>query len=265
LKEDVRKVLVVCEPKVVWPMGSNARVVSLFDEVAWLGRPPRDGIVVFPWPQTLDIKPELFFRVEREDSEIPILNANKISAIHGELYSLRRIAASLLPEVDLHGLGWNWSSLEQGKRVLHALGQALSNKQSLSPSWLRLVLSLRAKQDKEVRDKSDFFAGYERCLVIENSLEFLSEKLFDALAAGTYPIFVGPSIEDFGLPNWLCAEADPNLASIEEAMRASKIVNLEAWRQEVFNWLTSSDVNRSWLDVNVYRSVLSWATQVNTI
>ena len=264
LKDDVRKVLVVCEPSVVWPMGSNSRVVSLFDDVAWMGRPPREGIGVFNWPQGLAIEPELFFRDERRHSEIPILNANKISAVRGELYSLRRIAASLLPEIALHGVDWNWSYLEQGKRAIHALGQALSNKQALSRSWLKYVLSLRAKQDTSVQNKSEFLAGYSRCLVIENSLEFLSEKLFDALAAGTYPIFVGPSIENFGLPNWLCSEADPNIASIEEAIRASKEVDLEAWRQDAFNWLTSSDVYRSWLDVNVYLRILNWAAQIKT-
>ena len=264
LKDDVRKVLVVCEPNVVWPMGSNARVVSLFDDVAWMGRPPREGMGVFNWPQRLDIEPELFFKAERRDSEIPILNANKISAVRGELYSLRRIAASLLPEVSLHGVDWNWSYPKQGKRVIHALGQALSNRQALSSSWLRYVLSLRATQDKSVQNKSEFLAGYSRCLVIENSVEFLSEKLFDALAAGTYPIFVGPTIENFGLPNWLCSEADPNIASIEEAIRASKMVDLEAWRQDAFNWLTSSDVDRSWLDANVYLRILNWAAQVKT-
>lgn len=259
-----RKVLVVSEPSVVWPMGSKSRVLSLFDAVAWMGRPPEKGIEVFPWPQSLDIEPSLLLKDGRCDEEVPILNANKFSAIRGELYSLRRMSAAYLPEVSLHGVDWNLSLLGQGKKIVHSLSQALFYRQALSRTWLESAITVRTKQDMSVQNKTNFLAGYSRCLVIENSLEFVSEKLFDALSAGTYPIFVGPSIKNYGLPDWLCAQADPNLESIGMAIRQSEGVNLESWRHDVYNWLTSTDVKRQWLDVNVYSSILNWATQVRT-
>lgn len=262
LKAGVRKVLVVSEPKVVWPFGSKAEVHQLFDEVAWIGRPPNGLRTVFPFPHSLVVNEELICRERRSDSTIPIVNANKFSAIDGELYSLRRMTAARISGVGLYGVGWQRPLLGQVREIIYCLSQALVHKQSLSRTWLHSALSARASRDKAVPDKAEFLAKFSRCIVIENSLEALSEKLLDALIAGTYPIYVGPAPRDYGLPDFLCIHAEPNVASIEDALLRSQEVDLGLWRIEVLNWLNASEIVISWLDANVYRQVLLWAAKL---
>ena len=47
-------------------------------------------------------------------------------------------------------------------------------------------------------------------LVIENSNDILTEKLFDALLAGSIPIFFGPDLSDYGLPDNISIELRGN-------------------------------------------------------
>jgi hypothetical protein len=45
-------------------------------------------------------------------------------------------------------------------------------------------------------------------LIVENSTTTITEKLFDAVWAGCIPIYVGPSLTEFKLPNNLAIEVD---------------------------------------------------------
>jgi hypothetical protein len=53
--------------------------------------------------------------------------------------------------------------------------------------------------------------------VIENSADYLSEKLIDAVISGTIPIYVGPNLNTFGLPAELAYQVNGDLSSIREA------------------------------------------------
>jgi hypothetical protein len=38
------------------------------------------------------------------------------------------------------------------------------------------------------------------CIIVENSCDYVSEKIFDCFKAGVVPIYVGPSLPEFGIP-----------------------------------------------------------------
>ena len=271
LEGNVKKILIVSEPRVVWPFGNSPATLDLFDAVAWMGRPPMDGKVVFPIPQYLNLSAELFWNENRNTATLPMVNSNKFSAVSGELYSLRRLAAAQIPGVELFGIDWNWKLPGQIKRIVYPFGQALLARENLSRSWLNSAFTARAESDVSIGDKfrdesvvaienkNIFLSKFARSLVVENSQEYMSEKLFDALLAGTYPIYVGPRLEDYGLPGWLCSSAEPDPNSIQRVIHATRDIDLKVWRERVFGWITSSEVQRTWSAVNVYNSLLAWA------
>ena len=53
--------------------------------------------------------------------------------------------------------------------------------------------------------------------MIENSIDYFSEKLFDAIISGVAPIYVGPRLAEMGLPNEIAIECGPSLHEIEKA------------------------------------------------
>jgi hypothetical protein len=48
-----------------------------------------------------------------------------------------------------------------------------------------------------VDDKFNAFSKYKYALIIENEADYVSEKLFDAIAAGCVPIYVGPNLSRY--------------------------------------------------------------------
>ena len=70
----------------------------------------------------------------------------------------------------------------------------------------------------KVEDKIATLSGYKYSLVVENSNEYLSEKLVDVLLAGTFPLYVGPDLESFGLPSDVAITAKPTVEAISMAI-----------------------------------------------
>jgi hypothetical protein len=89
-------------------------------------------------------------------------------------------------------------------------------------------------------------ASYKYSLVIENSIEYMSEKLFDSLFAGTFPIYVGPNPVDFGIPEFVAIHAKPDADSIMKAIEQGRKVDLNVWRASVLDWLKSEGVEQAW-------------------
>jgi hypothetical protein len=89
-------------------------------------------------------------------------------------------------------------------------------------------------------------ASYKYSLVIENSIEYMSEKLFDSLFAGTFPIYVGPNPVDFGIPEFVAIHAKPDIDSIMKAIEQARTVDLDVWRASVLDWLKSEGVEQAW-------------------
>jgi hypothetical protein len=82
--------------------------------------------------------------------------------------------------------------------------------------------------------------------VIENSGEYMSEKLFDSLFAGTFPIYVGPNPVDFGIPEFVAIHSNPDIDSIMNAIELARTIDLASWRASVLDWLKSDGVEQAW-------------------
>lgn len=223
----IKKVLVIFEPAVVSPNNHARSIRSRYQAVYVPSSMWKLGIEdrLFDWPQTNseEIKSSDDYMI-RQNRFVMILG-NHISVGKSELYSLRRQIALIkdLP-LDIFGPNWNDSTLRSASRALKSLWKFFMVRKF--EITVPKNLSLRGKLTNifgMVDNKFDTYRKYKFALVIENSSDYLSEKLIDAVISGTIPIYVGPKLEGFGVPKDLALQVAADASSIQEAI--SKLMN----------------------------------------
>jgi hypothetical protein len=249
-KNDVRApaVLVRQEPSVVRPQNYRADYLKHMSLVIDVGRSPFASKSRINWPQrwTLEhLESPNVSSSERID-RFAIINANKMSFVKGELYSLRRIAAQKSSDIDVWGFDWDMPWFRRATKAFEELLIPLKHGFGIKPTaikgWFKAPLSFMGTS----KDKLSTLASYKYALVIENSIEYMSEKLFDSLFAGTFPIYVGPNPVDFGMPEFVAIHAKPDVDSIMKAIEQARTIDLDAWRASVLAWLNSDGIEQAW-------------------
>jgi hypothetical protein len=246
-------VLVRTEPRMVVPSNFSKRRHQEFGDVITLGAEPDLSDHSMPWPQ---VWPE--GKLPVEDGQVPRLekvvsiSGNKVSLISGELYSLRRQCIEQLSSVDFFGRGWGSSFPARLLMAIKSFAFAVMSLSTPHISGLRLWFSKRHDWLGEVQDKRRVMSNYKYALVIENSQKYMSEKLFDAFFAGCIPIYVGPPVERYGIPESLVIQAKPDVRSVQAAVVAAKSKSYEDWRMNLEGFLGKESTREKWSHVNVY-------------
>jgi hypothetical protein len=222
-----RRILVLWEPEVVLPKVYNKKVLRQYGKiyapsVDWSEKVNGE---IFKWPQ-LNLrlyKPNYDNWGLRKNKAVMVL-ANKFSASRGEQYSLRRQVNLLCREnnlMDLYGAKWNQGN---SYNFIHYMGSLLrtpiSNIDPMSAKLLNKSFS-NFKGHSEV--KFDTNSKYAISVVIENSSDYISEKLFDSVSSGAITIYIGPDLERYGLS---CDSAIQTKASADEIVKV--ISNLQS-------------------------------------
>jgi hypothetical protein len=183
-----------------------------------------------------------------------MVNADKLSFIKGEMYSLRRISMRALP-LDTYGIGWENSFLKKCKILIGELQIVIAN--NLLPNWAASKgwFSRPRNFKGSVINKILTMEEYRHALVIENDCSFVSEKLFDALFAGCIPVYVGADLKALNVPPGLVFEATPTidglLASYAKAMGA----DFEEWAKLRDSYLAEPETIRKNASPNVFQRI----------
>jgi hypothetical protein len=241
-------VLVRLEPDVIRPQNFRADYLKNMSMVIDVGRSPFASKSRINWPQRWNL--EHLVSPKKASSErinrFAIINANKMSFVKGELYTLRRIAAQKSSEIDVWGFDWDMPWFRRATKAFEEFLIPLKHGYGVKPAaikgWFKSPLSFKGTSE----DKLSTLASYKYSLVIENSIEYMSEKLFDSLFAGTFPIYVGPNPVDFGIPQFVAIHAKPDIDSIMKAIEQARKVDLDVWRASVLDWLKSEGVEQAW-------------------
>ena len=241
-------VLVRLEPSVIRPQNFRADYLKHMSLVIDVGRSPFASKSRINWPQRWTL--EHLVSPKKASSEridrFAIINANKMSFVTGELYTLRRIAAQKSSDIDVWGFDWDMPWFRRATKAFEELLIPLKHgsgiKSGAINGWFGTPLSFKGTSE----DKLSTLASYKYSLVIENSIEYMSEKLFDSLFAGTFPIYVGPNPVDFGIPEFVAICAKPDIDSIMKAIEQARKVDLNLWRASVLEWLKSDGVEQAW-------------------
>lgn len=249
--------LVQMEPSVVLPANYSASRKKQFGTVITVGgfiyRVPNSVHWPLLWPSTSEL--QRLHGAERTE-RIVVINGNKMSFIKGELYSLRRKAIKNLRNLDLYGTRWDSKLASRLMIALKSFVQAVLSLKLPRLSGLNLWFQDYPMSKGPVEDKLMTMAQYKYALVIENSVEYMSEKLMEALFAGCIPIYVGPNPEKYGIPTELFLKAQPNIQSIKAALRAAEGWNIKEFHTNLGVFLGSSEVKDLWDYRRVYERLL---------
>jgi len=249
--------LVRMEPKVVLPANFARGRSRQFEKIITLGGIPGQADNGLPWPQNWPAQfsfsdPERKSRLERA----VLVNSHKISLIKGELYSLRRASLLQIKEIDLYGPGWESPISIQIIKLLKAFMFAILNLQFPQIQSMRWWFRKFKNWQGVAPEKVEIMSNYKYALVIENSHEYMSEKLFDAFFAGCIPVYVGPPVEKFGIPKELVFQAEPNLESISRALHQAKLKDYEDYLRSLKKYLESPETFTLWNRESVYSRIL---------
>lgn len=217
-----RTVLVALEPPVTAPIMYLPRVFRGYRH-RFAASPMWAQLLkseVFRWPQEIAMRER---NVDEPVYEASLINAEKRSAIAGSLYGLRRSVIQMCDSRQLalavFGPGWSGSPQSRishgGKAVARALraGRYPRLQEAFGGSTMRPRNWLGA-----VPDKTTAFAVAPATIVIENSPDYVSEKLVDAISAGVAPLYVGPPLQQFGFPSSVAIECPPQADAIVDAL-----------------------------------------------
>jgi len=253
----IATVLVINEPEVVIPEHSQVRILKEFDKVLKVGRP--DSPEALKWPQTwLPITSNS----ERQD-RVVLVNADKWSFVRGQHYWLRAATSSQFGNVDVFGFGWERTAWV---RLAHRIFELLRT--IASSTWPNLrgvtkILATPLNYMGSVSNKNSAMANYKAALVVENSSEFLTEKLFDAWFAGCIPVYVGPPVEAFGIPRSLVIQVtEPTVREVKNCIDLALATDREVFLANLRAYL-SSGVETEWKAESALKAILESAIKVS--
>jgi hypothetical protein len=92
--------------------------------------------------------------------------------------------------------------------------------------------------------------------VIENSADFVSEKLFDAVRAGCVVVYVGPNLEKYDLPKDSAIQVapDPNLI-VETVRDLQSKSESELMEMAKIQFVSLKSVSGEWINTKVLRNL----------
>lgn len=250
-------IFVRSEPIVVWPPNYNSKAISLTSKLIDIGRHGVLSHADIPYPQKWHQNLEFREFVSTRSEEVALINGNKLSFIKGEMYSCRRECIFNIPNLVLYGTGWDVSFMRKLLIFVAEFRLAIMNRMwprlSNSRSWLRKPTNWKGAP----KSKLETLSRYKYTLVIENSMDALTEKLFDALFARCIPVYVGPAVDKFEIPESLVVQVEPNLTSIKKGIEIAKAMDYEEWKTRVNTWLLQNTVFDKWNAENAYDLIAS--------
>lgn len=254
LKSVYSRFLIRNEPIIVCPLNYEKSFTSQFGTVIDIGRLQNSADLSFFWPQ---FWPESLPETQGGRlEEIAIISGNKLSLIPGELYTLRRECILNIREIAHFGTTWNSKNFARSKELAIAL--RLNMQFRKLPSY-RSVKYWFKKYDNWLGapyEKRACLSSYKYSLVIENSVDYLSEKLFDAFFSFTIPIYVGPNISDYGIPSNLVIQCEPTLKSIREGIAKAYQTDYLQWSHDIKSWLDLPETRANWDGYAIYNRII---------
>jgi hypothetical protein len=214
-----KRVVILWEPYIVEktryePKNLQAYGIKFAPSLEWSERVEGH---YFRWPQDkLKFEP-INDNWNKKKKKFVLVQGNKFSARKGELYGLRRkILWKEQSNIEFFGIGWH-----QGLKhdLMHWVYSAINSRLSeISVRSARLAGRRYKNYLGPTNDKVEEMSKYQFSLVIENSPDYISEKLFDSVSAGCVTIYIGPKLSKYGLDENTAIEIQPNYQIIKAKM-----------------------------------------------
>lgn len=280
-------VLIRLEPYGVFPLQYRKSITEKFGLIVDPGKKIKtsSSLDFIGWPYKYHLNPSIpsphdpdlndsirnavtndFYNIQNwklKKDKIVLIAANKVSPTRNSNYKFRRRFArqASLHNLDVYGPLWNASL---ASKLFHRISVALyALKNGFVPNLLEIYGDLHWKYPTyiaEPKDKHQIIQQYRYSLVIENSSDYCSEKLFDVIVNGSIPIYIGPKNYDLNLPDGMYFTSDAsveNLKSLLNSTRDEDIISMLAVMQ---NFIQSEKFLMDWASDKVYEKI---ANQIN--
>lgn len=220
-------VLILREPKTVIPFQYKNKYLNRFDLVIPMGERRAKELGLTEWVNP----PYDYVHYKSEESsrtqEIVMVNSAKFSANHKSLYGLRRKTSKKLRQLgtgyDLIGDNWKISKIKEFRERIWAVKKEISARSV--PDIYEAFSNLFCDYPEHigrVDNKILAMSKYKYAIVIENENDYISEKLFDALAAGCVPIYVGANLNEYKNLSKCVIEFTPSSELIESFFKSDQ-------------------------------------------
>ena len=190
--------------------------------------------------------------------KLTMVAANKVSPLKSANYSIRRRLASQLPPEILEVYGPLWTD-NLSTKIYHRIAVAGTNlRQGILPNPMGIYGSLFRSYPAAhgtVRDKHAILRETKFSLVIENANSYVSEKLIDAMINGSIPIYVGPRLEEVGLPTGIAIHSSGDPKEIIEIVEALDSSGVETILTAMREFLSSPSFFDLWTARSVYKKL----------
>lgn len=226
-----RRALIVREPPEVLPEAYSTRVLTLFGFVANLGKVSSSGDF-FAWPQVIS---PISFPKRAPRSQAVAVASWRVSFFEGSLYNFRAKAFSNL-DIVTYGRGWNSGFLIKSKEVAYQLSLALRSSRAKSLG-IAQITRIPSQLRGPLKSKDSLRGMFKCMVVIENSREYVSEKLFDAIQLGCIPVYCGAPLHKLGIPDDIVMTSSPELVPLRLGIERALKMDYEDWISRVNEWL----------------------------
>lgn len=194
----------------------------------------------------------------KRENKMVMIAGNKVSPTIKSNYRLRRkIASSMnISNLNLFGSMWN---LPFHKKLFHRLSVGVfSLRTGFFPNIYALYGNFFTRYPTyrgEVLNKHSKLKEYRFSLVIENDSNYISEKLIDCMINGTIPIYIGPKLLDYYLPEDLYIWCDGSLDTLNCIVDSISEERATSMLRGMKDFLGSEKFKKYWLAENVYESI----------
>ncbi len=254
-----KRILILWEPKEINGKLYRSSTLGAYGHIF---TPSRDWIQghkihEFRWPQgKAGKKTEGDKDWLKRKHKFVFIGSNKYSISKGEFYSLRRFILrnpNLLSYIDLFGHSWNSNLSHDFKSVLSSISKTKLNDYSLKS------ISLFARKYYNYQgiseDKFKTLKDYKFALVIENSNNYVSEKLFEALESQCIVLYIGANLKKyFNKDMAFQSEASSEIISkkIEKLINSSESEQLTIMKKQRREYLAN---NKEWENFRVLKKL----------
>jgi len=181
--------------------------------------------------------------------EILILASNKFSPVRNSGYDLRRAIVRMVKNdkrFHIYGQYWNLPFLLRIKQYLAMFRFNL--KTGYIPYFsLRQFFKFQSPNIfGDAQSKSEVLLKSKFMLIIENSRDSVTEKIFDAFLAGVIPIYCGPELSKFGVPSETYISLNWDLSNFKEVIESLERANVQSYLSSILVFLGNKDLKIFW-------------------
>jgi hypothetical protein len=194
----------------------------------------------------------------KRENLLSMVASNKVSPVQSANYGKRRKLARTLPVsiFSVYGTLWTDSLRTKARHRVAVLVAAL--RQGTLPNLRQVYGNLffdYMTAKGSIEDKHELLKRSKFSLVIENSSQVITEKIFDSMINGCIPIYVGANLKDVDLPTNLAYQLNGNADEILELIENYSIKEIELKLNSISKFLTSANFLDKWSNAKVYEKI----------